>query len=206
MQKQSTTNQHRCPQQTFLSTLSYTRTSKQHFTKLKSCSAFSVGRTPSSQHALLNHPAFTDLLASSSPFHCLCALVHAFGHAYVCEHVRTQCTLTGQKITSGVSAQALHILFETGSLWPGSLLHSQASWPANLQGSSCVPPSCCTRVTGIYHLYLGSRGLNSGPPHTCKARTAPTEPSPQWLSIATWYMPSRGTLAHCAPTVCARVS
>lgn len=106
MQKQSKTNQQRCPQQTFLSTLSYTRTSKQHFTKLKSCSAFSVGRTPSSQHALLNQPAFTDSLISSSPFHCLCARVHALGHAYVCEHVRTQCTLRGHKITSGVSAQA----------------------------------------------------------------------------------------------------
>lgn len=118
-------------QQTFLSTLSYTRTSRQHFTKLKSCS-FSVGRATSSQHALLNHPAFTDSLASSSPFH-LCARAHALGHAYVCEHVRTQCALTGQKITLGVSAQALSTFYLRQGLsglelwYIGGLVDQQAS-------------------------------------------------------------------------------
>lgn len=120
-------------QQTFLSTLSYTRTSRQHFTKLKSCSAFSVGRTTSSQHALLNHPAFTDSLASSSPFHCLCARAYALGHAYVCEHVRTQCALTGQKITLGVSAQAPSTFYLRQGLsdlelgYIGGLVDQQAS-------------------------------------------------------------------------------
>lgn len=55
---------------------------------------------------LFSTTLLSDSLASSSPFHCLYACAHALGHAYVCEHVRTQCALTGQEITLGVGAQA----------------------------------------------------------------------------------------------------
>lgn len=132
--------------------------------KFKSYSTFSGGCTTSSQHALLNCPAYQTHLPVVAPFSvCVHACTHLFAHMCVStwEHsvhlwVRRQCWLL-------VLRHPPHFVWDRISHGPGTLVHRQFSWPASFQGSSCPLHLTVLGLQACTTLYLGSKDLNVGP-------------------------------------------